>query len=166
MRLRRCAGSMWWCPVRARRYVPERRFARLLDETIESPERGTEPLTNDQIGEACGVAGTQARQWRSVGRPMTGYRLLQLPLAVTRPLCERILAAHPETVAEIEHEHTSDAIAQAIGSMGYAQAGLAAVILHSSARDPAAISREVLAAIRDLRRVQAHLEKQRPANDT
>lgn len=143
----------------------QRHLARLFDAAVEHPESGEVPTTVE-IASRFGIAEGQVRQMRKGDRPLSAHRMWQLPGAVFRPLLERLAAAHPDAVAEVANEQAEEAIVQAIATMGRAQAGLALVVLHASARDPAALAAQLSAVVRDVRRVLAHLERQPPANDT
>lgn len=136
----------------------ERLFAELLDDAIRASERGASPLSNAAIGEACENSESRVRAWRDphAGRPMTAYRLLQLPDPVFRSVMERIVAARG---AGLEAGDTRSAALLVVASMGRAQAAIAGALgvagLAPETND--AVAGLLVAVIRDARRLLARL---------
>lgn len=143
-------------PARLDSDTAERRFARLLDDAIRSIDRGTGALSNRGIGEACGCSEPRVRAWRDADarRPLTAFRLLQVPDVLFRSVLERVLAAREEAGAELAPESAPAAARAAVASMGRAITGVSLARtgeLGEAERD--ALESVVLDAIRALRRL-------------
>lgn len=101
----------------------ERLFAELFDDAIRASERGPDAsYLNASVGAACDVGESRVRAWRDPhgGRPLTAYRLLQLPEGVFRGVLERVLAARAEQREDNVTAHVAAGLV--VASMGRALA--------------------------------------------
>lgn len=139
--------------VRMDSRAAERRTAELLDDAIRVNERGAGVVSNASIGDACGVNESKVRAWRDphAGKPMTLYRLLQLPDPVFRGLVERLQTARAELRADLGPESATVAAALAIASMGRALSDIGAAIADGAIdeREASALRSLLLAVQRD-----------------
>jgi hypothetical protein len=131
----------------------------LFDDAIRACERGPDSsYSNASVGAACGVTESRVRAWRDPngGRPLTAYRLLQLPDVVWRGLLERMIAARSERRDELGPASNAAVAGLALASMGRAVALLArAGELDERATDE--LAGALCAVLRDVRRLLRRL---------
>lgn len=128
----------------------ERRFAELLDDAAKASR-----LSNAAVGDACDVTESRVRAWRDPNgnRPLTAYRLLQLPDGLLRSVLERVLVVRAELRADLGPANATVAASVAIASMGRALADIGVALADGTIdpREGDALASLLLDVIRDAR---------------